>query len=492
LVRANRFGRAVHRAAAWCRLRSPWLEAAAASAWTILTVSRSPVFYLGLLGGVGRGVINTFRVAIADPPTLTVAGVSALKLALGFYPLILWTARLPWQRRLWMVIPGFGSVLLAVMGLAACLQPSRWIALVLLSAIATVISRRRWGGIAVVLPLVVFCEPALDHVFGRIRWSQAALAERCEQNEGIRPTNARRYYAPVYHGLTTVDANHLLLTGLRQADSRGIVDLGDADPGLETGSQWLVRRGDELTVLAPSQATGNIWRGCMVEDAMWFASYRYLIGTQWRGGGGETIRRIPVWTDNGDFDKGNTACDARRRAVYFADVMAGRLGQYAFASEQLRDYPLGGIVIQLASRADGRILAVDSARLSVFDPDRWMVEQQVPIGAAVIHFAHCERDDSVVVSDFLGRIREFRPDARGTYRFTWGVPIPGPRRIAYSPDCRYIAVASADDATVYVVSRQEQQIVRQFHIGPVLRDVVFLGPREVAAVDACTVERLTF
>jgi hypothetical protein len=35
-------------------------------------------------------------------------------------------------------------------------------------------------------------------------------------------------------------------------------------------------------------------------------------------------------------------------------------------------------------------------------------------------------------------------------------------------------------------------VIRTFNVGPAIREVTFIGPREVGAVDACTVERLVF
>jgi len=481
----------------WSRWHA-WIEGAAAIALSANVLSSSFVIFGGMLIGFVRAVLYTPRLAAVDPPTIGVVAVATLKIALGFGPIVLWTARLPWQRRLWLIVPACGAMFIAIMGMGACLEPSRWVALIVLSALAFVTSRRRWLGVTALLPLPLFFEPSLAHMYGRQLWHHDELIVRCDRNDGTRPVNARPHYAPTYHAVTQVADDRLLLTSVGKNESR-MSDRDDADPTLDYGSFW-VKRGDDgtLSLAERSGATGNMWHGCLLNGTAWFSQYRVLIGARWLGGGDrdnyqyEQVDHVPVWSDDGDFDKPNTACDARRDAVYFADLLAGRLGQYSVASGEVRSFPLGGIAIQVVAARDGRVVAVDSARLSVFDPGSWTVTAQVPAGAANIHFARCQQDDAVTTADFVGRIREFVPDGAGSYSFAWGLSLPAPRRVAYSPDCRFIAVTSADDHSVFVVARDTHQVVRTFNVGPALREVVFIGPREIAAADACTIEQLVF
>ncbi len=459
------------------------------------------MIYGGVLLGVVRGVLNTPRLVAVDPPTLGVVAMTTLKLLLGFAPAVLWAARLPWQRRLWLIVPACIAMFIGIMGVAACLVPSRWVALAVLSAFAVVSSRRRWLGATALLPLILFFEPALAHPLGRLVWHRDDLIARCERNDGTRPVNAHDHYAPTYHGLTQVADGRLLLTGVAANESRTF-DLNDVDPTLDYGSFWVTRDGNGVLSLGErSSATGNVWHGCVLDGTVWFVQYQVLVAARWLGRGGdagdgnrqyEHVERVPIWSGEGDFDKANTACDARRGAVYFGDALFGRLGQYHVGSGELRSFPHGGIVIQLAVTRDDRVVAVDTTRISIFDPDTWTVTSQMPAGLANHHFARCEQDDALVTADFIGRIREFVPDGAGSYRFAWGLSLPAPRRVAYSPDCRFIAVTSADDHSVFVVARDTHRVVRRFNVGPALRDVTFLGPREIAAVDACTVEQLAF
>src|SRR5262245_8176268 len=88
----------------WSRWHA-WIEAAAAIALSAYVLSSRFVIFGGMLLGFVRAVLNTPRLAAVDPPTIGVVAVATLKIALGFGPVVLWAARLPWQRRLWLIVP---------------------------------------------------------------------------------------------------------------------------------------------------------------------------------------------------------------------------------------------------------------------------------------------------------------------------------------------------------------------------------------------------
>jgi hypothetical protein len=102
----------------------------------------------------------------------------------------------------------------------------------------------------------------------------------------------------------------------------------------------------------------------------------------------------------------------------------------------------------------------------------------------------CQVDGAALVADYAGRLRLFKIGPTGKYELEQGVSLSSPRRVAFSPDCAWIAVTSGDDETAYVLRRGDLSVWRTFRLGPGLRDVVYTGPREVAIVDACSVNIL--
>ena len=68
----------------------------------------------------------------------------------------------------------------------------------------------------------------------------------------------------------------------------------------------------------------------------------------------------------------------------------------------------------------------------------------------------------------------------------WRSP-SAPRRVAFSPDCAFLTLSSADDTTVEVLRRSDLSVVRRYALGPGLRDATYLDARRVGVVDACTV-----
>ena len=83
-------------------------------------------------------------------------------------------------------------------------------------------------------------------------------------------------------------------------------------------------------------------------------------------------------------------------------------------------------------------------------------------------------------------------NAEGGYEFAWGLDLFAPRAAEFSPDCRFLGITSADDEHVWIVERESHQILRTFRIGPAIRGAAFIGPRELAVADACTITLLRF
>jgi hypothetical protein len=45
---------------------------------------------------------------------------------------------------------------------------------------------------------------------------------------------------------------------------------------------------------------------------------------------------------------------------------------------------------------------------------------------------------------------------------------------------------------VWVIDRGTRRVVKTFELGPAIRGAAFIGPRELAVADACTVSVLRF
>ena len=135
---------------------------------------------------------------------------------------------------------------------------------------------------------------------------------------------------------------------------------------------------------------------------------------------------------------------------------------------------------------------LDFQDLVVYVPGESRVVQRTPAAIASSSLALCQADGTAAVPDLAGRLRVFRMNADGGYDFDWGLSLFAPRAAAFSPDCAFIGVTSADDRHVWIVERASRRVVETFELGPAIRGAAFIGPRALAVADACTVSVLRF
>lgn len=394
---------------------------------------------------------------------------------------ILWL-RAPRRRLVWLVplapgLPGFLTFSLVHGG-----AWWTWALLAAASATACVLlwRRVRWAWLLVALPPAMVLAPAVVHRTAPFLYGTEALAARCAANDGVRPRNLTdAHLCPGYYGVTAASDERFLLT---------FRDFG-ADCPPEAGSRWLRRDGSDLWLDARVDIDGSHFRGCRVADSLWFVSDGILSEVP-IAPDNRTSRNVVIYPQHADWDSTDTACDADRGIVYLGEAAQGglwtRTPDGAFFRRQ---FDAEGVFPMV--RRDGRVVIASGHWLFTFDPETDRLLDRDASGIVTLGADLCARDDTVVVGDVAGRLRFFVPDGDG-YRFDWGIAAGAPRFVAFSPDCRFVATGSVDDAAVWVVDRETRAVVRRFQVGPAIRGLAFAGPREVVSVDACTATLLAF
>ncbi len=373
----------------------------------------------------------------------------------------------------------------------ACPSLGYWFALALLSALGVVLVRYRLGRWTVGLPMIVLLAvPASQH--GSAWGTGEDLAARCAANDGQRPTNLQAsQLVSRYYGVHVFPPDWILLTGETAEDGR-FMNI----PHGGQGSWWLRKGPDgQLVFVGPSRANGNLWRGCLLGGDMWFVRVGHLMQVRPPGADGrESVRSFPF--DMVGFDAPGTACDERTGSVYASDLLDGRLFEMSprtGGQPQRRPDAVSvrGGLLSMRQR-DGRLVMLDFQDLVVYALDESRVVRTTPAAIASSSLTLCQSDGAVAVPDLAGRLRVFRMDADGGYTFDWGVSLFAPRTAAFSPDCAFIGVTSGDDRHVWIIERASRRIIETFAVGPTIRGVAFIGPRELAVADACTVTVLRF
>jgi hypothetical protein len=189
-----------------------------------------------------------------------------------------------------------------------------------------------------------------------------------------------------------------------------------------------------------------------------------------------------------ELDYVDAICPSDRPTIYASQLVRGgylELDPETDATTLHRVVP--GLNLQMVERADGRLVAITTARLCVFDTALDRVTEETVAGVVAMGVDVCQGDGALAVTDFTGRLRLFEPGIDGRYRFVAGVFLPAPRRVAFSPACDRLVVTSGDDRRVFLLRRAGLEVARTYRLGPGLRDVVFVDDRQVAAADACTV-----
>jgi len=437
-----------------------------------------------------RAVVPLLRVdGVGTAETLALA---LARLGLAALPAALLLRSLPPRRRLWVATPlGMLTVISTPLSLTACSTPGRWLLLGLLSAAASVLVQRRFLGWTALLPFAVLWEVVPSH--GLLNFAdigtrdpayRAEILAECAAHDGMRPRNLTADHLMPYHGITPYGDDLVFLAGEGPNDG----GMRGKEGGRRVGSWWLRRTNDgAYEIELPSEATGNLWRGCVVDGVLWMVRAGLAVGVERFPAGRtpyERVRTLPIPSQ--DMDLIDTACDANGRRLYVTEYLAGGLWEVPIDGSPPRRFAIGGGMLIPRWRFDGRLVLGHSGALVVFDPDARRVVERVPSGIASLGLDLCSRDGAAAVADTAGRLRVFELDGDGRYRFAWGVSVFAPRRVAYSPDCSRLAVTSADDHRVYLIDTQTRRIADVFRAGPALREVAPTGPREFSVSDVCS------
>lgn len=451
-----------------------------------------------LVGGVLTAVLGA---AVSFVSLLHVDGaatawtlfLAVARIGLAVLPSVLLIRAAPRQRKVWL-IPTLGAVALLSMpvSLTACPTIGRWLLLVVLSAVAIGLSRVPFLGVAVLLPYAVLFEVVPSHglldfadVGTRDPAYRDELLVACARNDGERPLNLTADQLMPYHGINALGDDLVFLAGEGPEDG----GMRGKSGGRRVGSWWLRQTPQGLEFERPSEATGNLWRGCMIDDTIWMVRASYVVGVRRLPAGDgahEQVTRIGVPTR--DMDLLEAACDPAGQRVYVTEFFEGGVWEVPLgANATPRRHHIGGVLLIPEWRADGRLVLVDSSALMVFDPAADRIVERVPARLGGHGFDLCPATGQAAVADLTGRLRVFDLDEAQHYRFAWGVPVFAPRRVAYSADCSRIAVTSADDHRVYIVDAASRSVIDVFTAGPALREVAATGPRQFSVSDVCSI-----
>ncbi|MBI3784760.1 MAG: hypothetical protein HY270_15310 [Deltaproteobacteria bacterium] len=412
-----------------------------------------------------------------------------LRILLAFAPAVLAIYRAPWHRRLWLVpVVLILVVVSSPVSLAAGATALRWLLLVSASAIALLAQRFRWFGWVLLVPVLLLFECAPSHVLAPWRTAKRAdreqLLARCQQHDGERAENLTSDQLMPYHGVNALTDDLALLSGegAEDGDMRGWA--GDR----RVGSWWLRRVNGRFRFELPSSASGNLWRGCILDGTIWIARANFAVGVKRLPEGGsvpEEVYRIGI--PSRDIDFGETACDPQHHRVYISEATEGGLWSFDPLHQDFRRVQIGGIVLLPKFRRDGQLVLTNTGTLMTFDPGGQRITQSLAAGLMISGFDICDKDGSVAVADVAGRLRVFRLSAGGRYEFAWGVSMFAPRRVAWGRDCTRLALTSGDDRRVFMVDTDKHSINQTFTAGPALREVAATGPRELSVTDVCGV-----
>lgn len=418
--------------------------------------------------------------------TWTCLALVVARLVLVCAPVVV-AARRPGLGKLgWLLGWALGFLLVAPMSLSFGRHAWQWLLLVALSVGATLLARSRSSFVAV-LPLMLFVGPAVGYLSPALTWlPPGSLWARCAHNDGARPSNLepemlRRLSSGSiwYQGVTATGTGRLLLT-------RGEFKEG------KSWSLWLDEAGGGYRFAEHVDVVGKFWSGCLAAGRVWLAGDGHLLGVPFSApgaSGAEAFRDLAVSTrEEGRASAAlmNVSCSADQQVLYSGETVDGGLWQVRLDDGTQRRHAIGGVLLQSRVRPDGRVVLTNSSELMVFDTKSSRVLQRMPAGLANVGLGLCPADGAVAVADYAGRLRVFAPGADGRYRFSWSLGLFAPRQVAFSPDCRFLAVASGDGETVSLISRDTQTIRSTYTVGPALREVVFLGPNRLAITDVCS------
>ncbi len=449
---------------------------------------------------IGGSLTAALGAAISFVSLLRVDGAAtawSLALALGriglaIVPSVMLVRSAPRRRRMWLVpLLGTVAILSLPVSLTACPTIGRWLLLALLSALAAALIHVRFMRWAVLLPYVVLLEVVPSHGllnFADVGTRDPAYRDRllteCARNDGIRPANLTADRLQPYHGINLIGDDLVFLAGEGPNDGGMRGNSG----GRRVGSWWLHRTDAGLMFEVASEATGNLWRGCLIDDTIWMVRAGRVVGVKRLPDGEgrhEDIRSISV--PSTDMDLLEAACDPVGKRLYVTEFFEGGMWEVPLDGGAPRRHQIGGVLLIPEWRFDGRLVLVNSSSLLVYDPQEDRVVESVPARLGGHGFDICPTTGAAAVADLSGRVRVFELDAAGHYQFAWGVSVFAPRRVAFSSDCSHIGVTSADDHRVFIVDAAGHRVTDVFHAGPALREVAPTGPREFSVSDVCSI-----
>ena len=371
---------------------------------------------------------------LVDGPATTLTVVMAVaRLACAVAPCVAVMRAVPLSRRLW-VVPILIVLLIAVapVSLASCRTPGAWLLLTAVSLFATMAASRVWWlRWTCILPFIVLSEAVPRHALAGVRAAdpgyRTTLLEWCQSRDGEQPSNLTVDHLMPYHGITVLDEDRLLLSGEgpNASDDR-------TPPGSHGVCSWWMRRGDDgYRFELPSDASGNLWRGCLLDGTIWMARANFLVGARRTADDGpqyEEVYRLPI--PSRAMDYGEVACDPAHRTVWVTEAIDGGIWEVDPERGRFDRYEVGGMIPFPKRRPDGKLVISTTGRLIVFDPEQKRELDWVGAGIAVIGFDVCPVDGSVAVADAVGRLRIYAIDETGRYRFQRGASLFAPRRVA--------------------------------------------------------------
>jgi hypothetical protein len=470
------------------------VEGGLAAVLIVFAVTLGRTIVGGCLNAILGAAVSFFSLLRVDPlPTAWTMALALGRIGLAMVPSVVLVRSVVPHRRIWLGIAlGLLAMMVLPVSLTACPTISRWLALAFLSALASLLVRWRLLAWAVVLPYAVLLEVVPSHgllnfadVGTRDPRYRAQLLEQCKHNSGTRPINLDADRLQPYHGINLIGGDLVFLAGEGPGDGA----MAGKSGGRRVGSWWLRRADGGWRFEQPSQATGNLWRGCLIDQTIWLVRAGRVIGVRRTAEGGGQYERIferPV--PSTDMDLLEAACDRTGNRVYVTEFFGGGVWEVPLDEKQEpQRHQVGGVLLIPEWRFDGKLVLVNSSSLLVFDPDQNRVVESVPARLGGHGFDVCETTGAAAVADLAGRVRVFELDQAGHYQFAWGVSVFAPRRVAFSSDCSRIGVTSADDHRVYIVDAAAHRVTDVFHAGPALRDVAPTGPREFSVSDVCSI-----
>ncbi len=468
------------RRARWRLGRGPTLEVATAllaSTW-ILANPGVRVLLVACIRAIFDGARSTAQLVLVDRGTWLTGLSSLARIVLLFAPLARALRSGPRHRLVWVplaLIIGIGVVGTSLPGVSTA---PMWALFVGAAALGWLAAPRPFLRVAVFLPWLVGLEPMLGHSpLSDDAWPPARLAERCAGNDGVRPADLiPAVMGTHYYSVTPATPGLFLLTGERH-------------------SFWVRRDADGTARLGPDvKPTANLWQGCVRNGAVWVTARGVGIcevpPPPLPGGPApqSTCHEAPGSPELGlELDDVDALCPEDRPTVYASQLLRGGYLELDPGAGTTAWHPvIPGLNLQMVARADGRIVAITTGRLVVFDPSSDRVLEDHAAGTVAMGVDVCAADGAVAVTDFTGRVRIFERGPDGRYAFHVGALLPAPRRVAFSPTCDRLVVTSGDDRHAFLLTRADMQVVRTWRLGPGLRDVVFVDEHHVAAADACT------